>query len=138
MLTPPHCHFFALPFSMGVLGWLCHLEGYPKITGQGHTVVCGTLRNKNSRGKVYVRHVYYRNIYIIIIITRSLSSWHSGSSAWLDSSISNASTTITGNAARRMEFIRYKYLCMYWLHVLLQAGRPEKSFFFGPHLSRDY
>ena len=55
----------------------------------------GYREKKMPPGKVYVSHVYYRiykYIYIYLMITRSLSRWHSRSSAWLGS-ISNASTT---------------------------------------------
>ena len=51
----------------------------------------GTVRKKMAPDKVYLSQVYYR-IFQYVMITRSLSRWHSRSSAWLGS-ISNASTT---------------------------------------------
>ena len=60
----------------------------------GHAWV--PCEEKMPPGKVYDSHVYYSIYkYILIqyiVITRSLSRWHSRSSAWLGS-ISNASTT---------------------------------------------
>ena len=52
--------------------------------------------------EVYISNVYDRNIYIMI--SRSLSRWHSRSSAWLGS-ISNASATKGRSSAERIHTI---------------------------------
>jgi len=55
-----------------------------------------------------------------MMITRSLSSWHSRSSAWL-ASISNASTTWGRSLADGIHTST----------ITIQAGRPKKRLLFG-------